>query len=45
MSEPLAHHCITPKYLSWILRSVSAIPVNNVLLQESNQLIGIKMLT
>ena len=45
MSELQAHQCITPEQWSWILCSVSAIPVNKVLLQESNQLIEIKMLT
>jgi len=45
MSEPQAHHCITSEQCSWLLCSVSAIPVNKVLLQELNQLIGIKMLT
>jgi len=45
MSEPLTHQCITPEYLSWLFCSVSAIPANKVLLQESNQLIGINMLS
>ena len=40
-----AHHCITPEQWSWILCSVSATPVNKVLLQKLNQVIGIKMLT
>jgi len=29
-----AHHCITPEQWSWLLCSVSAIPVNKMLLQE-----------
>jgi len=45
MSELQAHHCITPEQWSWLLCSVSAIPVNKVLLQELNWLIGIEMLT
>ena len=44
MSELQAHHCITPEQWSWLLCSVNAIPANKVLLQELNQLIGIKML-
>ena len=43
MSELQAHHCITPEQWSLLLCSVSAIPVNKVLLQELNRLIGIKM--
>jgi len=38
MSELQTHYCIT-----WLLGSVSAIPVNKMLLQELNQ--SIKMLT
>jgi len=34
MSELQAHHCITPEQWTWLLCSVSVIPVNNVLLQE-----------
>jgi len=45
MSELQAHQCITPEQWSWILWSVSTIPVNKVLLQELNRLIGIEMLT
>jgi len=45
MSESQAHHYITPEQWSWLLCSVSAIPVKNMLLQELNLLIGIKMLT
>jgi len=36
MSELQAHHCITPEQWSWLLYSVSATPVNIVLLQELN---------
>jgi len=36
MSELQADHCITPEQWSWLLCSVSATPVNKVLLQELN---------
>ena len=45
MSELQTHHCTTPGQWSWLLCSVSAIPVNKTLLQELNRLIGIEMLT
>jgi len=45
MSELQAHHCIIPEQWTCFLRSVSAIPVNKMLLQELDQLIGMKMLT
>jgi len=38
MSEVLqTHHRITPEQRSWLLCSVSAIPVNKVFLQEFNR--------
>jgi len=45
MSELQAYHCMTPEQRSRLLCSVSAIPVNELLLQELNQSIVIKMLT
>jgi len=45
MNELQDHYCITPTQWCWFLCSVSAIPVNKLLLQELNQLIEIKMLT
>jgi len=45
MNELQDHYCITPRQWCWFLCSVSAIPVNKLLLQELNQLIEIKMLT
>jgi len=37
MSELKVHHCITPEQWSWLLCSVSAIPVNKVLYQKLNR--------
>jgi len=45
MSKLQVYHCITLEQRIWLLCSVSAIPVNKILLQELNQLIGIKILT
>jgi len=45
MSELQAQHCLTPEQRTWLLRSVSAVPANKLLLQEINQLIGIELLT
>jgi len=45
MSELQVHHCITPEQCRWFLCSVRAIPVNKVLVQELNRLIGFDMLT
>jgi len=43
-SGVLENSWITPEQLNWLLCSVIATPVNKVLLQELNQLIGIEML-
>jgi len=45
MSELQAHHCMTLQLWTWLLCSVSSIPAKKLSLQESNQLIGIKMPT
>jgi len=45
MSELQAHHCMTPEEWTWLLCSVNAISESKPLLQELNQLIGIKLLT
>jgi len=45
MSELQAQHCMTPKQWNWLLRSVSVIPANKLLLQEISQLIRIELLT
>ena len=45
MSELQAHHCLTLWPWTWLLCSVSFIAAKNLSLQESNQLIGIKMPT
>jgi len=44
-SELQAHHCMTPEQRTWLLCSVSVIPVNTRSLQELNQLIGTELLT
>jgi len=43
MSELKVHHCMTPEQWTWLLCSVSFIPAKKLSLQDSNQLIGIKM--
>ena len=45
MSELQAHHCVTAEQFTWLLCSVSVIPVNKLSLQKLNQVIGIKPLT
>jgi len=40
-----SHHCITPEQRTWLVCSVSVIPVNKLSWQELDQLIGIKLLT
>jgi len=45
MSELHAQHCMTPEQWTWLLRRVSVIPADKLLLQEINQLIGIELLT
>jgi len=45
MSELRSHHCMTPEQRTWVLRSVSVVPVNKLSMQELNQLIGIELLT
>ena len=45
MSELQAHHCMTLYLWTWLLCSVNFIPAEKLSLQESNQLIGIKMPT
>jgi len=45
MSELRSHHCLIPEQRTWLLRSVSVVPVNKLLMQELNQLIGIELLT
>jgi len=45
LSEPQVHQCMTLQLWTWLLCSASFIPVQKLLLQESNQLIGIKMST
>jgi len=45
MSELRSCHCITPEQRTWLLRSVSVVPVNKLSMQELNQLIGIEPLT
>jgi len=44
MSELQAQHCMTPEQWTWLLRSVSVVPANKLLLQEINQFIGIELL-
>jgi len=45
MSELRSHHCMTPEQRTWVLRSVSVVPVNKLSMQELNQLIEIELLT
>jgi len=45
MSELQAHHCTTLQLWTWLLRSVNFIQAKKLSLQESNQLIGIKIPT
>jgi len=45
MSKLQAQHCMTPQQWTWLLRSVSVVPVSKLLFQEINQLIGIELLT
>ena len=45
MSELQAHHCMTLQLWTWLLCSVSFIQAKELSLQESNQLIGIKIST
>jgi len=45
MSDLQAHHCMTLQLWNWLLCSVSFIPSKKLSLQESNQLIGMKMPT
>ena len=45
MSELQAHHCMTLQLWTWLLCSVSFIQAKKLSLQESNQLIGIKIPT
>jgi len=44
MSEPQAHHQMTPKLQTWLTCSVSVIPANKLSLQELNQVISITLL-
>jgi len=45
MSELPAQHCMTPEQWTWLLCRVSVLPGNKLLLQETNQLVGIELLT
>jgi len=45
MSELQAHHCMALYLWTWLLCSVSFTPAKKLSLQESNQLIGIKIPT
>jgi len=45
ITELQAQHCMTPEQWTWLLRRVSAVQANKLLLQEINQLIGIELLT
>jgi len=45
MSELQAQHCMTPEQRTWLLRSVSVVPENKLLLRAINQLFGIELLT
>jgi len=45
MSELQAHHCMTLQLWTWLLCRVSFIPAKKLSLQESNQLIEVKIPT